>query len=113
MSSDHPIGDWLARRADRLKDVLGLSESNAAADTARVAPSQVTGLHAVILYPRSIILAWTPPTHGTLPFGYTVFIRPHGSRWWAVGATSLRPRAEVFHLVPDTAYDVEVMTHNF
>ena len=117
--SGNPIGEWLDRTAGRLvikaiDKVFGISATPRASAVApaKVPPSRVMGIHVIALHPRNVTLAWTAPDSGTRPFGYTVFVRKRGDRWWAVGATSTLPMATVFRLLPDSLYDFEIFAHN-
>jgi len=79
---------------------------------AKVPPSQVTQLRTTSVAATRVALVWKPPTTGTLPIGYTVFMRPFGGGPWAVAATSEVPSAIVTNLHPGTRYEFEVMAHN-
>lgn len=78
----------------------------------KVIPSQCTQLRATAVTATTVVLAWKAPITGTKPFGFTVFVRVHGTTAWAVGATGSTTSATVSKLRAGTQYEFEVMAHN-
>lgn len=76
-------------------------------------PSPAQSLSATLVQATAVTLAWLPPATGTPPFTYSVNYRVTGTTTWQnliVGRGALT--VTVINLIPNTAYDFEVLTTN-
>lgn len=80
---------------------------------AKVPPSQVTNLHATMVTPTSVGLAWNAPKTGTPPILYSVFIRKGSAALWDVATGTAQTSATISGLKPSTTYEFEILAHNW
>ncbi len=77
-----------------------------------VLPSAPTGLIVSIVSATSLMVVWTAPATGTVPFNYTVNYRVTGTQTFQSGAASSVPSAVLSGLQPNTHYDIVVIARN-